>query len=137
MTFDMDETWYFKPEGHHIMASPADLIPAEPGDAQPEELDLAIAVDRIETATTLKVGRIASRWAGLRTFAPDHEAVIGADPDERSFIWYAGQGGNGVMASAAGGEIAAAAALGRPMPAPLAALGLTWEAISPGRLTAA
>ncbi len=134
MTFDMDETWYFKPEGHHIMASPADLIPAEPGDAQPEELDIAIAVDRIETATTLKVGRIASRWAGLRTFAPDHEAVIGPDPDEKSFIWYAGQGGNGVMASAAGGEIAAAAALGQPMPERLVALGLTAIMVSPARL---
>ncbi|MEZ5923068.1 MAG: FAD-dependent oxidoreductase [Hyphomicrobiaceae bacterium] len=134
MTFDMDETWYFKPEGRHIMASPADLIATEPGDAQPEELDVAVAVDRIETATTLKVGRLASRWAGLRTFAPDHEAVIGPDPSETSFIWYAGQGGNGVMASAAGGELAAAAAVGLPMPARLEALGLAWDMVSPRRL---
>jgi D-arginine dehydrogenase len=68
MTFDVAETWYFKPEGRHIMMSPADLIPAEPGDAQPEELDIAVAVDRIETATTMQVGRLNSRWAGLRTF---------------------------------------------------------------------
>jgi D-arginine dehydrogenase len=136
MTFDMDETWYFKPEGSHIMASPADLVAAEPCDAQPEEFDIAVAVDRIEAATTLKVGRIASRWAGLRTFAPDHEAVIGPDPSEASFIWYAGQGGNGVMAAAAGGELAAAAALGQPMPAGLASLGLTYAEVSPARLAA-
>lgn len=119
------------------MASPADLIPVEPGDVQPEEIDIAVAVDRIETATTMRISRIASRWAGLRTFAPDHEAVIGSDPDEPSFIWYAGQGGNGVMASAAGGELAAAAALGLPMPLRIERLDLTWAMISPSRLAPA
>lgn len=136
MTFDMAETWYFKPEGRHIMISPADLIEVEPGDAQPEEIDVAIAVDRIETATTLKVDRIVSRWAGLRTLAPDHEAVIGPDPENPAFVWYAGQGGNGVMASAAGGEVVAALAAGDAIPEPIAALGLTPGAISPGRLKA-
>ena len=29
MTFDLAETWYFKPEGRHIMMSPADLVPTE------------------------------------------------------------------------------------------------------------
>ena len=96
-----------------------------------------MAIDRIETATTLKVGRLAGKWAGLRTFAADHEAVIGPDPQEPSFIWYAGQGSNGVMASAAGGEICAALARGADLPAWIAALGLTSAAISPARLTAA
>lgn len=136
MTFDVAETWYFKPEGQHIMASPCDLTPTAACDAQPEELDVAVAVDRIETATTMKVGRLRSRWAGLRTFAPDHEAVIGPDPDNPAFIWYAGQGGNGVMASWAAGEVCAALALGKPLPAPVAALGLTAEMISPARLSA-
>jgi D-arginine dehydrogenase len=72
----------------------------------------------------------------LRTFADDHEAVIGRDPDEPSFVWYAGQGGNGVMASAAAGELAAAATLGEPIPARLADLGLSSAAISPARLRA-
>ena len=111
MTFDVAETWYFKPEGRHIMMSPADLVPTEPCDAQPDAYDIALAIDRIESVTRMKVGRPASRWAGLRSFAPDHEAVIGPDPEEPSFIWYAGQGGNGVMASQAAGEVCAALAL--------------------------
>lgn len=136
MTFDVAETWYFKPEGAHIMMSPADLIPMAPGDAQPEEIDVAVAVDRIEAATTMKVGRLNSRWAGMRTFAPDHEAVIGPDPEESTFIWYAGQGGNGVMGAPAGGALCAALATGQPIPRALAVLGLTLEAISPARLQA-
>jgi D-arginine dehydrogenase len=136
MTFDVAETWYFKPEGRQIMMSPTDLTPSEPVDAQPEQFDIAVAIDRIETVTTMKVGRLNSRWAGLRTFAPDHEAVIGADPVEPSFVWYAGQGGNGVMASPAGAAICAAAATGGSLPASVARLGLTSDMIAPGRLSA-
>jgi D-arginine dehydrogenase len=134
MTFDVAESWYFRPEGPHIMMSPADLLPTEPCDAQPEEIDVAVAIDRIETVTNLKVGRLASRWAGLRTFAPDHEAVIGPDPLEPSFIWYAGQGGNGVMGSVVGGEICAALAVGERLPTPCADLGLSLDMITPARL---
>jgi D-arginine dehydrogenase len=101
MAFDVAETWYFKPEGRHIMMSPADLTPSEPVDAQPDEYDVAVAIDRIETVTMMKVGRLQGPWAGLRTFAPDHEALIGADPVEPSFVWYAGQGRNGVLDSVA------------------------------------
>jgi D-arginine dehydrogenase len=135
MTFDVAETWYFKPEGRHIMMSPTDLTPSEPVDAQPEEFDIAVAIDRIETVTTMKVGRLNSRWAGLRTFAPDHEAVIGTDPTEPSFVWYAGQGGNGVMASPAGAAICAAAATGNSWPKSVTKLGLTSDKIAPARLT--
>jgi D-arginine dehydrogenase len=134
MTFDVAETWYFKPEGRHIMMSPADLVPTEPCDAQPDAYDIALAIDRIESVTRMKVGRPASRWAGLRSFAPDHEAVIGPDPEEPSFIWYAGQGGNGVMASQAAGEVCAALTLGQDMPSPVARLGLTKDMIAPSRL---
>jgi D-arginine dehydrogenase len=135
MTFDVGETWYFKPEGRHIMMSPCDLTPTPPCDAQPEEFDVAVAVDRIETATSMKVGRLKSRWAGLRTFAADHEAVIGPDPDNPAFVWYAGQGGSGVMASWAGGEACAALALGRQLPAAISDLDLTIGMISPARLS--
>jgi D-arginine dehydrogenase len=137
MTFDVAETWYFKPEGRRIMMSPADLLPTEPCDAQPEEIDVAVAIDRIETATNLKVGRLASRWAGLRTFAPDHEAVIGPEDQEPSFVWYAGQGGNGVMGSAAGGETCAALAVGERLPKSCANLGLELDMITPARLEVA
>jgi D-arginine dehydrogenase len=134
MTFDVAETWYFKPEGRHIMMSPADLVPTEACDAQPDAYDIAVAIDRIESVTSMKVDRPNSRWAGLRTFAPDHEAVIGPDPEEPSFIWYAGQGGNGVMASQAAGEVCAALALDQDMPGSVARLGLTKDMIAPSRL---
>jgi D-arginine dehydrogenase len=133
MTFDVAETFYFKPEAGRIMVSPVDMAPSEPCDAQADELEVGIAVDRIERFTTMAVPRIAHKWGGLRTFAPDHEPVIGEDPDEPSFIWLAGQGGNGVMGCAAAARLAASAALGEGMPEDLAALGITAANVSPGR----
>jgi len=104
---DADETFYFKPDAGRILASPADETPSPPCDAQPEDLDIAVTVDRIETATTLQVRRIAAKWAGLRTFAPDKTPVVGMDPDAPGFFWLAGQGGYGIMTSPALGAVAA------------------------------
>jgi D-arginine dehydrogenase len=98
MIFDVAETWYFKPEAGRIMASPADKSLSPPCDSIPEEYDVAVAADRIERATTMKVERVHRRWAGLRTFAADGHPVIGPDPDEPSFVWLAGQGGTGSWA---------------------------------------
>ncbi|HLI10292.1 MAG TPA: FAD-dependent oxidoreductase [Alphaproteobacteria bacterium] len=137
MTFDVAETWYFKPESGRVMVSPVDKTPAAPCDAAPEELDIAIAVDRIERATTMKVDRIHSKWAGLRTFAPDEQPVIGPDPDEPSFVWLAGQGGNGVMGAPAAAEVAAALATGSNVPDRIADCGVKLEAISPVRFAKA
>ena len=103
---DVDEEFYFKPDAGRILASPADETPTDPCDAQPEELDIAVTVDRIETATTLQVRRIAARWAGLRTFATDKVPVVGMDPDAPGFFWLAGQGG-GIMTSPALSAVAA------------------------------
>lgn len=133
MTFDVAETFYFKPESGRVMVSPVDMAASEPCDAQADEMEVAIAIDRIETFTTMKVAKIAHKWGGLRTFAPDHEPVIGLDPQDASFVWLAGQGGNGVMASAAAARLAASLAVGQGVPADIAALGVTEAAISPGR----
>jgi D-arginine dehydrogenase len=133
MTFDVAETFYFKPEVGKVMVSPVDMAQSEPCDAQADEMEVAIAIDRIETFTTMTVKRISHKWGGLRTFAPDHEPVIGADPQDVGFIWLAGQGGNGVMASAASARLAASLAVGDGIPADIAALGITIDAISPGR----
>src|SRR5690349_2041731 len=133
MTFDLAETFYFKPEAGRIMVSPVDMAPSEPCDAQADELEVAIAVDRIERFTTMSVRTIKHRWGGLRSFAPDHEPVIGPDPEEPSFIWLAGQGGNGVMGAAAAARLAAHLALGDGVPADLAALGISAAQVSPGR----
>jgi D-arginine dehydrogenase len=133
MTFDVAETFYFKPEAGRIMVSPVDMAPSEPCDAQADELEVALAIDRIHRFTTMDVRVVKHKWGGLRTFAPDHEPVIGPDPDAPSFIWLAGQGGNGVMAAAASARLAASLATGAGVPRDLSALGITAEDVSPGR----
>ena len=98
---DADEDFYFKPEAGRILISPADETPTEPCDAQPEDIDVAIGVDRFERATGLDIRRIHSRWAGLRTFAPDRVFVAGFDPRCEGFCWLAGQGGYGIQSAPA------------------------------------
>ena len=96
---NVEEEFYFKPDAGALLLSPADETPSPPCDAQPEELDVALAVDRFETATGLEVPRVTHRWAGLRTFAPDKTFVVGFDPRTEGFFWLAGQGGYGVQTS--------------------------------------
>lgn len=97
LVVDVDEQFYFKPESGLMLASPADETPAPPCDAQPEEMDIAVAVHRIEQATTMRVKKIASKWAGLRTFAPDRNPIVGFDTNASGFFWFGGQGGAGIM----------------------------------------
>lgn len=134
LTIDVDETFYFKPDAGKILASPADETPMAPCDVQPDELDIAIAVDRIQQAADLPVRRIEHRWAGLRSFVADKTPVAGFDPEREGFFWLSGQGGYGIQTAPALGRATAALARGRPLPADLAALGLTEAALSPARL---
>lgn len=99
LVVDVDETFYFKPDAGLLLVSPADESPRDPCDAQPEELDIAIAMDRFQKATGLTVGRIEHSWAGLRTFAPDRHFIAGFDPRLTGFFWLAGQGGYGVQSA--------------------------------------
>ena len=133
MTFDVGETFYFKPEAGRLMVSPVDREPSAPCDAQADELEVAMAVDRIHTFTTMQVKTIKHKWGGLRTFAPDHAPVIGADPADESFVWLAGQGGNGVMAGPAAGRLAASIAAGEAMPDDVRDLGIDLDDVSPAR----
>jgi D-arginine dehydrogenase len=98
---DADEAFYFKPEAGHILISPADETPSEPCDAQPEDYDVAVGVDRFERATGLDIRQVVNRWAGLRTFAPDRVFVAGFDPRSEGFFWLAGQGGYGIQSAPA------------------------------------
>ena len=104
---NVEEEFYFKPDAGALLLSPADETPSAPCDAQPEELDVALAVDRFETATGLEVSRVTHRWAGLRTFAPDKTFVVGFDPRAEGFFWLAGQGGYGVQTSPGMAQLAA------------------------------
>jgi D-arginine dehydrogenase len=106
-----------------------------PQDVQPEELDVAIAVDRIEAATTLQIRQVRRKWAGLRSFVADKTPVVGFAPDAAGFFWLAGQGGYGIQTAAALGEITAAMVRGLPLPEAVAALGVREEDLSAARPT--
>lgn len=133
MVIDFDESWYMKPEVGQFLGSLADETPSPPCDAQPEEIDVATAVERIETATTLSIRRIKNKWAGLRSFVADKNLVVGYDPAVEGFFWLAGQGGYGIQTGEAAGRLAASLALGNGMPDDIAALGVSEAALSPAR----
>ena len=133
MVIDIDEQFYFKPDSGRLLVSPADETPVDAYDAQAEEWDVAVAIDRIESATTLECSRVTHRWAGLRTFAPDRAPVVGFDPQATGFFWLAGQGGYGIQTAPALARAAAALAQGESLPADLLALGLIEEHLSPAR----
>lgn len=133
LTLDIGEQFYFKPETGRILASPADETPVPPCDAQPEEWDVALTVDRLQKATALEVPGIENKWAGLRTFAPDNVPVVGYDPDVAGFFWCCGQGGFGIQTAPALSQLAASSALGSPMPDALAKHGVRPQAYAPGR----
>ena len=134
LCIDIDEDLFFKPDAGRLMCSPADETPSPPCDAQPEDLDIAIAIDRLGKATTLEVSRIVSRWAGLRSFVSDHSLVIGPDADLEDFYWVAGQGGYGIQTSPAVARTIASFATGGDVPDDLLALGLKRSDIDPARL---
>ncbi len=127
--------FYFGAEHGDLMFSPADETPSEPVDARPEEIDLALAIDRINEATTLGLRSVRQSWAGLRTFSPDGELVIGPDPADPSFIWCGGQGGYGIHTAPAAAAATAALALGAALPTPLQDVGLTPATLLADRLT--
>ncbi len=133
LALDLHERFYFKPESGHVLASPADETPSPPCDVQPEEIDVARALDRVERATAFRVRRIVNRWAGLRTFAPDRVPVIGPDPRAPGFFWCAGQGGYGIQTAPAVARLTAALVLGRDLPDDLAAHGVRAETYAPAR----
>ncbi len=130
---DVDERWYFKPDAGRILASPADETPSPPCDAQPDEFDVAVLVDRLGQVTTLQVPRIHARWAGLRSFVADKTIVAGFDAEVAGFFWLAGQGGYGIQTAPAVARAAAALVSGAPIPADIADLGVDAAALSPGR----
>ncbi|HEY0699848.1 MAG TPA: FAD-binding oxidoreductase [Micromonospora sp.] len=112
MVLDVAETFYFKPESGQLLVSPADATPVPPGDARPDELDVALGVERVNAATTLAVRHVKHAWAGLRTSVADDVPVIGAAPGVPGFCWVAGLGGYGVQPAPAVGRLAAALAVG-------------------------
>ena len=131
---DAEEQWYYKPDAGQILASPADETPVPAQDIQPDELDIATLVDRLQRATSLDIKRINRSWAGLRSFVEDHCPVVGFAPDREGFFWLAGQGGYGIQTSYAMGKTAAALIQGNPVPEEITKFGVTSEQLGPMRL---
>ncbi len=131
---DIADSFYFKPDGGRLLVSPADETECEPGDVQPEEIDIAWAVHHLESHTSLRVSRVAKSWAGMRTFSPDRLPVVGFDTDVPGFFWLAGQGGFGILTSPSLGALAAALVRGEAVPDHLASQGLDAMTFSPARL---
>jgi D-arginine dehydrogenase len=108
MIIDIEEGWYARPEARtRLMVSPADATPTHAHDVQPEEIDVAIGIDRMQQALDIPVNRVEHRWAGLRTFTPDGSLAIGWDAGAEGFFWCVGQGGYGIQTSPAAGRLVA------------------------------
>jgi len=130
---DVDERWYFKPDAGQLLGSPANADPVSAHDVMPEELDIATGIAGIEACATLTIRRPTRTWAGLRSFAPDGELVIGRDAGCPGFFWLAAQGGYGIQSAAGAAQLAAALWRDAPLPAALQAQGVQPAALAPAR----
>ena len=116
LVVDVDEQFYLKPDAGKLLISPANEDPEPPCDVQPDEMDIAICVDRIERAFQVSVRRIENPWAGLRSFVADKCPVAGFSAEVEGFYWLAGQGGYGIQSAPGLAQFAAAEVLGKPLP---------------------
>jgi D-arginine dehydrogenase len=129
--FAIDESFYFKPDAGLLLGSPANADPVSAHDVQPEEIDIATGIYRIEEATTLRIHRPTRTWAGLRTFAPGGRLVGGFAPDAPDFFWVAGLGGYGIQTSPAMGDACAHLALDRALPSYIQDAGINAGMLAP------
>ena len=131
---DVRGTFYMKPEGQQILCSPADEVPSEPCDARPEEVDIAMAIDVINAATTLDIRHVRSSWAGLRNFVADRSPVAGFDDEVDGFFWFVGQGGYGIQMSPALAQAGASLVRSGTLPDALTGRGLVSTSLGRQRL---
>ncbi|WP_140231093.1 NAD(P)/FAD-dependent oxidoreductase [Sphingomonas japonica] len=132
LVIDARGGFYFKPDaGGRLWLSPHDETPVAPGDVAAEEIDVAIAIDRLERVVDWRIEAVERRWAGLRSFAPDRLPVYGFDRRAPGFFWCAGQGGFGIQTAPAAAKLAAALLLSRAPETPVAHIDP--EPYAPGR----
>lgn len=130
----IDESFYFKPDAGQLLGSPANADPTHPHDVVPEELDVATGIYHIEEMTRFQIRRPSHTWAGLRSFVPDGDVVIGWDNHVPRFFWLAGQGGYGIQSAAGASLLACQLLRGEPLGDELVREGVVPEALSPARL---
>ena len=133
LVLDSEDRFYFKPETGRVLATPGDATPMPPQDVQPDEMDVALTIDRVQRVLTCPVERVESKWAGLRTFAPDNAPVVGEDPDVPGFFWFAGQGGYGIQTAPAMSALISGLVLENRVPAWLGDFGVEASFYAPGR----
>lgn len=133
MIVEAHERFYFRPDGVQFLCSLSEEVPSEPTDARPRMEDVALAIERINEATTFDIRTVNSQWTGLRTFSPDRDLVIGEDPTAPGFFWLVGQGGIGIQTSPAYGELIACMVTGREIPEHLLEAGVEPARTSPAR----
>lgn len=122
LVLDISGAFYFKPEHDRLWLSPHDETPCPACDAAPEELDVALAIDRFEQVVDWRIEAVERKWAGLRSFSPDRLPVYGFDTRVAGFFWFAGQGGYGIQTAPAAARLAAQLLLGLPHDGMTAAL---------------
>lgn len=130
----IDESFYFKPDAGQLLGSPANADPVPPQDVMPEELDIATGIYHIEAATSLSIRRPRHSWAGLRSFVPDGDLVVGWDERCDGFFWLAAQGGYGIQSAAGVSQLACALLLDQPLPQALQRQGVEPQRLAPARL---
>jgi D-arginine dehydrogenase len=130
---DVAGRYYFEPESAGLLISPADATPSVPCDAQAEEIDVALALHRIQEATTLPVRSVRRAWAGLRTFSPDSAPVVGEEPTAPGFWWLVGQGGGGIKTAPALAHALVSMVNGEPLPAAITDRLVSIADLSPAR----
>ena len=117
LVIDLAERFYFKSVGGgRLWLTPHDEVPDVPGDAAPDELAVATAIDRLNGVVDWQVTAVERKWAGLRSFTPDRAPVYGFDPLAPGFFWFAGQGGFGIQTAPAAALIGAALVTGAALP---------------------
>ena len=130
----VDESFYFKPDAGQLLGSPANADPTHPHDVVPEELDVATGIYQIEAMTQFQIRRPSHTWAGLRSFVPDGDLVIGWDNHVPGFFWLAAQGGYGIQSAAGASLLARQLLHGEPLDDALVREGVVVQGLSPARL---
>jgi D-arginine dehydrogenase len=132
---DACERWYFKPEGDHVLVSPAEETDCPPSDARPDELAIAACLDAVNAVTTLDLRSVSHSWAGLRAFVRDRMPVVGEWAENPGFHFLAGQGGYGIQMAPALAVLASDHLLHGDLTAASERFGVAIESVTPGRLT--
>ena len=122
LTLDINGQFYFKSEAGRVWLSPHDETPDTARDVAPEEMDVALAIDRFQEIVEWKIKRVERKWAGLRSFAPDRLPIYGFDPQVEHFFWFAGQGGYGIQTAPAAAKLGASLLTGNSRCAAVAEL---------------